>query len=172
MFVFRTIRLFSRESFKPKKILLLVSNTITTLSKLAWKFKLNFFIMLKSKWSEYSFLARIALLLSFTNNTFKMPITKAKAFVGKKYLNRIGSFLILVSFKFLMAWMFWKRVLKYALAPSIVDIFLAGIYRNVLNCKIYRNQRKEVSFFSARARVLTHRVESSVLLLEVQEIQK
>ena len=79
--------------------------------------------MLKSKWSEYSFLARIALLLSFTNNTFKILITTAKAFVGKKYLNRIGSFLILVSFKFLMAWMFWKRVLKYALAPSIVDIF-------------------------------------------------
>lgn len=81
--------------------------------------------MLKSKWSEYSFLARIALLLSFSaNNTFKIPITKAKAFVGKKYLNGIGSFLNLVSFKFLMAWMFWKRVLKYALAPSIVDIFL------------------------------------------------
>lgn len=80
--------------------------------------------MLKSKWLEYSFFARIVLLFSTANNTFKIPITKAKAFVGKKYINRIGSLLIPVSFKFLMAWMFWKRVLKYALALSIVDIFL------------------------------------------------
>lgn len=107
------------------KCFFLVLNMIIMLSKCVWKFKLNFFIMLKLKWLEYLFLVCIVLLLFFSvNNIFKILIIKVKVFVGKKYLNGIGSFLNFVFFKFLMVWMFWKRVFKYVLVLLIVDIFL------------------------------------------------